>query len=162
MAREIHEREDLLRDAKALTTRVQLEVDSVSKAVNVFAGFRSSGALSLYFDSEPAYHFNTQNQLRRAYVEDRLIKAEVGQLIALRRRQREDLSELLRYELSEAEQDQFCHALATRLDELRCVLQAGRYRIVGQVPADEDVAGRLLDWLIRVGEVIVANSANVG
>ena len=76
MAREVHEREDLLRDAKALMPRVQLEFMTEQGKETIFAGFRGAVALSLYFDSDPVYHFNSSNQLRRAYVEDRIIKAD--------------------------------------------------------------------------------------
>ena len=85
MARESHDREDLLRDATAYVSRMQLAVDLGNGTVEVFAGFHSTGAFSLYFNQDPVYHFNRSGELRRAFVDDELIKAEAGSLVGMRR-----------------------------------------------------------------------------
>ena len=45
MARQVHERENLLRDAKALVERIELEIVLENCPVTLFAGFRSQGFL---------------------------------------------------------------------------------------------------------------------
>ncbi|NOY29940.1 MAG: hypothetical protein GXP28_07105 [Planctomycetes bacterium] len=162
MAREIYPREDLLRDARALLPRVHLEVVTARQKEMVFAGFRAQGGLSLYFDSDPVYHFNSSNQLRRAYVEDRLIKAEAGRLVALRRQQSQNSSELLRHEMSDSEALQFCQSLGVRLKELQEALQAKRYTVVGQIPEAGDAVGQVQSWLEGLREVTIADSPRVG
>lgn len=162
MAREVYPREDLLRDAKALLPRVQFEVTLARQKETLFAGFRVQGALSLYFGTEPVYHFNSSNQLRRAHVEDRLIKAEAGRLVALRRQQSQISSELLRQEMSDSEESEFCQSLGARLQELKEALQAKRYTAVGQVPETGDAVGQLQRWLEEFHEVTIADSPRVG
>jgi len=161
MTREVHEREDLLRDAKALMPRVQLDFMTAQGKETVFAGFRGPSALSLYFDSDPVYHFNSSNQLRRAYVEDRIIKAEAGRLVAMTRMQSQTSSELLRHEMSAAEEQQFCESLATRLAKLKEAMQAKQYTVAGQVPEDGDAVSQLLSWLDELKEVTIADSPQV-
>ena len=52
MAREIHEREDLLRDARALVPRALLRVKLAGAESEVFIGLRGK-SLSLYFGDDP-------------------------------------------------------------------------------------------------------------
>jgi len=162
MAREIHEREDLLRDAKSLVPRVQLEIETAEGKEPVFAGFRGQGSLSLYFDSDPVYQFNSSRQLRRAYVDDQLIKAEAGRLIALRRQQSQTSSELFRHELSSTEELLFFQSLGAHLRKLAEALQAKRFAIVGQVPVDGNAVGQVQNWLEELPEVTIADTPSVG
>ena len=162
MAREVQDREDLLRDGKALVPRVELQVEIDEQTVTVVAGFRAHGALSLYFDAEPVYHFNSRNQLRRAFVDDRLVKAERGRLIALRRVQSNTSSTLLRHEMTDAEQSELCRRLQDYLQALGQALAANRYVAAGQIPEDSDVVIQLQGWLGRLKEVTIAESPRVG
>jgi len=162
MAREIHEREDLLRDAKALSPRVQFEIETSMGKETIFAGFRLNGALSLYFESDPVYHFNSSHQLRRAYVEDRIIKAETGRLIAMTRKQSQVSSELIRHEMSDAEKYCFCQTFDAHLEQLREALQEKKYTVTGQVPEDVDAINRLQSWVEEFIEVTIADSPRVG
>jgi hypothetical protein len=73
MARDETKREDLLAEATALVERIQIVSQS---AGTITAGFRANGALSLFFDEDPAYHFNSAGELRRAYCAGLLIKAD--------------------------------------------------------------------------------------
>lgn len=136
MARQSEDREDLLRDATAFPTRVQLrwrrgEVDTV-----VFAGFRANGAASIYINQDPVYHFNTNGQLRRAFVEDLLIKAEAGRLVRWHRRQGEGEVVMVREEMSKEAQDQFAHTAIASLHNLRNQLAQRDFQIDGQVHPD--------------------------
>jgi hypothetical protein len=151
MARQENDREDLLAEASALVERVELAVAGVDQPL--IAGFRRDGSASTYFGADPAYHFNSQGELRRGYVEGLLYKAErvdtakQGRLVSLRRRRSAGEVQLVRHDLTADESSHFLDALAGRLATLREALEQGRYQIVGQVPADANVIDRLRNWL---------------
>jgi hypothetical protein len=162
VAREVHEREDLLRDATALKPRILLRLKSGEPVKEIFAGFRGEGALSLYFDTEPVYHFNSCSELRRAFVDDRLIKAARGKLVAMQPQRGPHSTELLSHELSPEEQRQFGRVLLEHLDLLRTALLTDAYELVGQVPAEGDGLPRLVDWLAEFRGVKIADGPRVG
>jgi hypothetical protein len=149
MARDEQPREDLLAEATALVPRARLRVADWPDPVVV--GFRRDGGASFYFGDEPAFHFNSRGELRRAYAAGRLYKAERGQLVALDRRRTAGAVELVRHELSPGQRDAFLKDLQSRLERLRAALAAGSYALEGQVPEDADVAGRALQWLASCG-----------
>jgi hypothetical protein len=160
MARRELDREDLLRDALALSPRIQLQVQIDDRPAEVFAGFRS-GALSLYFDQDPVYHFNARGELRRAFVDGRLFKAEDGRLVALERRRSSAAVTLSRTELdAQAEQAFLAKARAYR-QHLLAAIAAAQYRLVGQEPPDVDVTAELVAWLKTYPEVPLAARPNV-
>lgn len=148
MARVTHEREDLLRDARALSPRVQLRLRLGDADAVVFAGFRGE-ALSLYFDQDPAFHFNSQGGLRRAFAGDRLVKAEGGRLIAMERVRSASEIVLQATPLSDEEEQQFLGALASTLADLRAAILSGRISVEGQVPSDGNAVERMATWLAR-------------
>ena len=78
------DREDLLAEATALVERIELDVDEMDESIVI--GFRPSGAGSIYFGPDAAYHFTSHNRLRRAYANGLLYKAEKRRLISLDRR----------------------------------------------------------------------------
>jgi hypothetical protein len=160
MARVTHEREDLLRDARALSPRVQLRLRQGGVEAVVFGGFRGD-ALSLYFGDDPAYHFNSQGELRRAFAGDRLIKAEVGRLIAMRRVRTTTEVELHAEPFSEVDQQQFLDDLGRRLAELKAGLASASVVVEGQVPPDGDAVEHLAIWLARYAAPMPAASPHV-
>ncbi len=161
MARYAQDREDLLRDAKALRHRVELRIADGDRTMIVFAGFRIHGALSLYFDQDPAYHFNSSRQLRRAYWEGQLVKAEQGQLVALRTSRTEAAVAMLRHEMTVDEQQKFCDQLTERLKKLAARLQENHFEITGVVPEGSDVVDRLQTWLNQFRGVLIAETPRV-
>jgi hypothetical protein len=160
MAREVHERENLLRDARALSPRAQLHVSLDGSAVALFIGFRGE-SLSLYFGDDPVFHFNAAGQLRRAFVDGSLIKAENGQLIALRRLANAEAVELVGGPLDADAQKRMMDELGQRLAELRRAFEAASYRVDGQAPAEGDAVGRLLAWLAANSNPSIAASPRV-
>ena len=165
MARSVQDREDLLRDATAFGTRVQLRVYRGPSAVEVFAGFRSQGAASFYFDQDPVYHFNNSGQFRRAFVDDVLITAERGRLVVLRRQGQDAAVTMLRQEMSAGQQQKFCESAASQLGALRQAISQGDFTVAGQIsPAedsDEDVVARLAAYLKQCDKFEVAASPHV-
>lgn len=162
MAREVHEREELLREATALVPRIELRLKLGEIVSEVFAGFRAEDALSLYFDQEPVYHFNSGKQLRRAFVNDRLIKAQRGKLVSMQRQCTPNSTDMLSHELGPEEEKQFCKLLVERIGWLRTALHSGGYEIVGQVPAEGDGLARLVHWLAEFQQIEIADGPRVG
>ena len=160
MAREEHDREDLLAEATALTERAELQVEGF--AAPIVIGFRSQGAASFYFGADPAYHFNSAGRLRRAFVRNLLYKAERGRLVSLDRRRAAGQVQLLRHELDAAESDRFLEEARQRLIALRDKLHGRQFQTVGQHPQQADVVGRAQAWLSHHVELLqTADSARV-
>jgi len=158
MARQESEREDLLREATALVERIELAPLEAAGGEHVVVGFRADGALSVYFGSDPAYHFNSRGQLRRAYCDALLFKAEHGKLVSLQRVRREHEVQLVRHELADQEQAKFRAKMHVRLRDLVRQCVENKLVTVGKVPADADVLGRAIDRLSQLGDVKVSDS----
>jgi predicted urease superfamily metal-dependent hydrolase len=160
MAREESPREDLLREAIALVERIELAPANAAGHEHVVAGFRREGGLSIYFGSDPAYHFNSRGELRRAFCGGLLIKAERGNLVSLDRRRETDEVQLVSHSLANAEQNEFIVELTRRLDEFAQQCDASAWVTIGRVPADIDVLGRVRDWLAERRAMVIASSPN--
>jgi hypothetical protein len=160
MARDESEREDLLHEATALVERIELAPpgDLSNASERVVAGCRRDGALSIYFGSEPAYHFNSSGELRRAYCNGLLLKAEAGRLVSMQRRRQEDEVQLVRHELSEDEQADFMKGMSNRLQDFAKKCRGGSFVTIGQVPADANVLPRVVAFLAEHQEVTIAKS----
>jgi hypothetical protein len=160
MARRESEREDLLREATALVERAELRIEGHDEPIVV--GFRRDGSASFFFGADPVYQFNTASELRRAYVDGLLYKAERGRLVALRRERSATEVALVRSELNDENTMALMSALRHRLTLLHSALLAGSYEIAGQVPTDSDVPARIARWLVALSnEISVASAPNV-
>lgn len=160
MAREEQDREDLLREATALVERVELLVAGSEEPI--VAGFRRDGQVSVFFGADPAFHFNSRKELRRAYAVGRLIKAEQRRLVALERVRSAREVSLVRHELDAAETAAFLDLARGRLLELRAAIAAGAFTKVGQVPDAVDVVARVHAWLESLsGELVIAKTPHV-
>lgn len=131
MARHEADREDLLREATALVDRVELRTNDEPEPVVV--GFRRSGCGSVYFGAEPVYQFNSSGQLRRAYQDGQLLKAEAGRLIGLTRCRTANQVQLLRRAWDAESTTAFLLDARRRLERLRQALAEGRFTLIGQV-----------------------------
>ncbi|MEX2185242.1 MAG: hypothetical protein WD875_00540 [Pirellulales bacterium] len=142
------DREDLLAEATALVDRVELAIDGFAEPVVV--GFRRQGAASCYFGADPAYHFNAGGELRRAYCGGLLYKSDGGRLAAMNRRRTDAAVELVRHDLGDDEQREFCDRLAGDLQKLRDALDAGKFRVLGEVSTGGDVLSKVRQWLTGI------------
>ena len=152
MSRRESDREDLLREATALVERAEVRVQGEGEPV--VAGFRRDGSLSVFFGPDPVYQFNSDSELRRAFVGGLLYKAERGRLLELRRERSEREVALVRRELDAQEADGLLTTARNRLAQLGAALSRGEFQLVGQVPADGDVVGRIGKWLSNVPAVL--------
>ena len=161
MARDESDREDLLREATALVARVELSLPEHDD--HWVAGFRRNGAVSLFFGVDPVLQFNSVNELRRAFVQGTLYKAEGGRLVRLVRVRAEGEVVLSRSEPVDAEQAQLLAMMRDRVRELAQLLAAAQYRVIGEVPEGAHVVERLCDWLEKLPTPFgVAEAPNVG
>jgi len=161
MARQESDREDLLREATALVERIELEVAGFEHPVVV--GFRRSGCGSIYFGADPVVQFTTTGELRRGYRAGRLLKADQGRLVELQRERTAEATNLVRRDFTLGEEQAIVAELTDWIQRLRLALQAGNYRIVGQVPEEGNVLERVIRWLADLPEPLqVATSAGAG
>ena len=145
MARHESEREDLLREAAALRERVELELPG--GGATVVAGFRDSGALSVYFGGDTAIHFDESRRVRRAFCDGLLYRSQGQTLAQLTRVRTEAATELRRHDLLPDELHAFLERLRCSLQSLVDALQAGTARCVASVPPQSDLRPRLLAFL---------------
>ncbi|MCA9226861.1 MAG: hypothetical protein KDA47_14665 [Planctomycetales bacterium] len=161
MARHESDREDLLREATALVRRIELRLPDLTEAIVV--GFRRDGAASFFFGFDPVFQFRATGELRRAFRDGLLIKADSGRLVALRRSRTEHESLLLSRELPPDETQALLDDLCDRLNHLHRALVAAEYEIVGQAPHDEPLVEAVLAEVQRLlgRPIVIADTPRV-
>jgi hypothetical protein len=161
MARTESDREDLLREATALLERAELRLSDEDDPIVI--GFRRDGSGSVYIGGEPVFQFNTRRQLRRAYCQGKLIKAEAGRLVALSRQRTATTVELVRQDLSPDRAAQILLEGRSWLERIAKALAAGKFELLGQVPAEGAVVDRIRAWLASMpSELQIAQRPHVG
>ncbi|MGY8769734.1 MAG: hypothetical protein ACKVH8_15050 [Pirellulales bacterium] len=160
MAREESPREDLLKEATGLVRRAEYHIPGFPGSVVI--GFRKVGAMSVFLDQDPVYQFNTQGELRRAFVEGLLYKSEDRKLVAMRRERTEGESNLVSHGLDQPTQAAFIQAAADRLRQIETALTTGDFQLIGQVTDTTDVDAEFLAWMNQHGQNLsVAKRPNV-
>ncbi|MBP87639.1 MAG: hypothetical protein CMJ64_13105 [Planctomycetaceae bacterium] len=160
MARHEQDREDLMREATALVRRV--EVALPDQAGTCVIGFRRDGAASVFFGADPVFQFNTQGELRRAFIDGKLVKAELGKLVWLERVRTDTTVQLLRRDFTKTERDAFLAAAQAYLNKLGQYF-AKEIDVVSQVPQAEMVSSDVERWLASLADPIaIAERPNVG
>ena len=71
MAKEVSDREDLIRDATNYRLRIEFRLPDVEPLL--FAGQREGGAWSLYWGQDAVLQWNADFQVRRGYWQDRML-----------------------------------------------------------------------------------------
>jgi hypothetical protein len=161
MPRQQQDRENLLREATALTERISLRLSGHDEEIVV--GFRRDGSASIYLGGSRVYQFTCDGRLRRAYVGDLLYKAEKGHLISLTRERKANVVELTRHVLSDSQAQKFLAEMRERLEQLHDALSKKGFTLVGQVSAEGDLVDRMACWLDEFsGRVEIAESPRVG
>jgi hypothetical protein len=153
MARIERDREDILREATAMVERAELAIDGFAEPIVI--GFRPDGSASIYVGADPVYQFNAKNELRRAYWNGLLYKADCGRLASLERRRSQQSVDLLRRDLSDDETAEFLHRAQIVLADIRGKLQNNAFLERGHVPSDRDVVDRIRNWLNQYPDSIV-------
>ncbi|HEV7279215.1 MAG TPA: hypothetical protein VGN57_03295 [Pirellulaceae bacterium] len=163
MARREVPKEDLVRDATAFAVRVEFR-RTENDPDWIFVGLREGGGGSVYFGDDEFCAFNDRGELRRAFRDGRLYKAEGGRLIAMRRERTDDASVLASEELSDASQNAIVATLAERIRNLRAELAEGSIAVTRSAghPANDSAAIQV--WLSHRTEapINVAQRPNAG
>ncbi len=155
MARDEQPREDLLAEATGLVERIRLRLRTPRLAgEETVAGFRRDDSLAIFFGQQRVYQFTSAGALRRAFVADVLYKAQAGALVAMRRERTEHVVHLVSRQLDPDATASFLRTAHECLREFEKALREGAYTPLGQVPAEADIAGRVLAWLGLHGEQI--------
>lgn len=172
MARHEADREDLFAEAVALTRRLQgwlpecphttEQTDSatspdpatppatrspnatnVSAAeVELVAGFRADGALSVYLGPERVYHCDAEGRLRRAFLDGVLYRTQGGTLAALRRDRTTTETTLWRHDLPPHDLETFHRQMRLDLQHLHKQLTQTNWHPARLAPADDAVLVR--------------------
>lgn len=134
VARHESDREDLIREAVALRSRVEWLVPGQPEPV--LAGLKRDGSLSIYFGQDPVYQFNPGGELRRAYCDHFLYRTQ-GTVLARLHRERTDTETVLaRHDLSTSETEQLLDQMRTRLNSVRIALESGAVQELRRVTAE--------------------------
>ena len=141
MARQEHDREDLMAEATALVRRVELAVPGRDEPV--VAGFWRDVRMSIYFGGDPVYHFDSAGRLRKAFVGGKLYRASRAGLAQLTRQRSETESVLLRHDLSREQTEAFLQEMKQELDALAETFAARGVRVVRETPAGAEVAAKV-------------------
>src|SRR5262245_3342321 len=105
MSRHESDREDLMAEATALRERIALQLGGETE--HVVLGFRDNGGWSLYFGSDPVFHFDAAGGLRRAFVDGELYRSQGTTLARLTRTRTDREVQLVRHDLSQGELEEF-------------------------------------------------------
>ena len=148
MARHESDREDLMAEATALVRRVELAVPG--EDLPVVAGVRNSALLSIYFGSDPVYHFDERNRLRRAFAGGRLYRTQGNALAELTRVRTPQATELRRHDLDGPSLDEFVDRMKQRLRRLHDALAQGTAAVLRQVPEEDDFVAELSEQIAGI------------
>jgi hypothetical protein len=132
MARHESDREDLIREAVALTTRAEIMFDGNEEAVTI--GFRSNNAMSIFVGQDPVYQFDPEGALRRAYVGGFLYRSQHETLARMQRVRTETETILSRTDLTGDERNEFQSKMRSCIQRLLSAVQEERFRVVRSVP----------------------------
>jgi hypothetical protein len=160
VARDAHPREDLLRDTRALMPRVLIRAEIEGEHVDVLFGFRGD-ALSIYFGDDPAFHFNSRGELRRAFVNERLIKAERGQLVSMTPKRSSDQTTLAASTMSDVAASALLNDLGRRLLAMARLLSTNDVTVLGCHPEGADPLPQICAWLTAHPQPAIAMSPRV-
>lgn len=151
MSRHSEDREDLMRDARALEPRVELILPGDEEPIVI--GRRRDGFISIYVGQDPVYHWDEQGRLRRAFVEGLLYRSEGETLSRLTRQHSEHVSELHRRDLDPGELAQFLSIMKDTASRISGALKSGAYRVTRSVP--DQLEGYLPDVIQYLDGVVV-------
>ncbi len=155
MAKQMTEREDLIRDAVALVDRAEFVGGSVPPAV---IGFRRDGSASVYFGDEPVYQFTSDYQLRRVYLLG-ILKAENGRLIRWEKTRTDHQVQMISRPLHPSDQAALLAEMRRMLSELHDGIGKKTIQAVRHVSQQgSDAVARAVEWLNNAPEnFVVAN-----
>ncbi|WP_436714720.1 hypothetical protein U8335_17500 [Roseiconus lacunae] len=175
MAKNTQDREDLLRDGTAMPIRGRIWVHRADvnrdapcqtgrPDLEVVVGFRPDGRVSLYWDQDPVFQFDTQRQLRRVFSLSNLYRADRRRLCLIRKEsqqnanQRENVASRLRLKLEPISDDvqqsileQLNHCLKILRDYLTATPKH-KLETIGE--SESEFTERVLCWIESLNDPI--------
>lgn len=148
MAQHEEDREDLMREAVALSDRVELSVDGFESLITI--GFRSNSAMSIFIGQDPVYQFDPEGRLRRAFVDGLLYRSQHTTLAMLKRERTETQTLLLRTDLADDALLKFRETMRRSLELLEQKLRSAAFRVVRSVPESVSHIARIQTALASV------------
>ncbi len=148
MARHSSDREDLMAEMVALFPRISLTLPEFADPI--VAGQHSDGRWSIYFGGDPVYHFDSDDRLRRAFVDGSLYRSQGTTLARLTRQETSTETLLLRYELDSTELASFLGQMCVRLGHLARSFKVGTATTQQSVPEDAEFEPELVRHILRV------------
>ncbi len=122
----------------------------------------------MYFSPDRVYHFNAEGELRRAYRDGLLYKAELGNLVSLDRRRDAEQTSRVSRRLLALETNEFLDEMVAAFSRCAAALAAHQRVSRGEVTTASTAAkgqtavGRIEEWLAQLPrEFAVAQSPNV-
>lgn len=134
MARNEADREDLIREAVALSERIELQVPGFEEPITI--GFRANSAMSVFIGQDRVYQFDPDGRLRRAYVTGFLYRSEQNTLARLQRVRTEAETRLLRHDLDSTELDRFREEMTASLTAIATSIRLRNATVLRAVPQD--------------------------
>ena len=160
MARQEQDREDILRQASALVERIEIELPNRDEILVV--GFRRDGSASFFFGADFVLQFTSLGELRRAYWDGRLVKAERGRLFFMDKQRGEAEVVLRTVPFAAHETARFLSLAQQRLAETSSAIQSANFRALRQIPLDIPIISRVRTWLETFGvKLTIAQRPNV-
>lgn len=104
----------------------------------VVAGFRPPGAASFFFGQDPAWHFDSRSELRRAFVDGTAYRAEAGILVRLARELDSRRIAFRALALSEREQSELLARSHRDLTSFFDSLSTGDFSVSRRYPEEAD------------------------
>ena len=150
MAANESDREDLMREAVALTERIELRVPGFSEFITI--GFRSNLAMSVFVGQDPVYQFDPTFRLRRAFVGGFLFRSQLATLAKLQRVRTETETQLLRYDLNSQELATFRDSMLNILRTIRSELTRNSIETMRCVPGNTELLPRICSALEAIPE----------
>ncbi|MCA9239236.1 MAG: hypothetical protein KDA37_03515, partial [Planctomycetales bacterium] len=149
-----------LRETTALVPRGGLRAEGFDEPVVI--SFRDRAG-SVYIGENPAMHFTSDNRLRRGYVDGLLLKAVEGRLVQMRRVRVDGEVQLRSRELTPDEQLALLDRVTRWLRSLLDALSNSQYELVGQVPAEAEIAPLAIEWLdeLLTSDVLAAQQPGI-
>ncbi len=176
MAIEESDREDLLGQAVQMPMRIVIEIAALDSStttviaepvanpdpvageeviaaiarLQIFAGRRKTGGVSIYFDEDPVYQFTESGKLRRAFVSGKKYAAHLGKLCPITRSTQGGRVALEWQQLDDQQFVDFQELWSRYLLHLINAVSSGSYKIMGQAPENEGLPAWFSAWLETV------------
>ena len=148
MTRQESDREDLMREATALTRRAELQLPAEPEPIVV--GFRRTSAFSIYWGADPVYQFDPEFRLRRAYVDGFLYRTAGETLAKLDRVRTATATELHRTDLGKTELQEFLANVRSYCEKFVAAVQSGEAKVNAAIPSTEEVLPAASDFIQQV------------